>query len=129
MADALSRTVRLLESLGHQVEEAEVDLGGGWEEFVLANARLMAANLTAMVGWIDRLLDRSPFTAAFNVAGTPAMSVPLTADTETGLPIGMQIAAGYGREGRLFRLAGQLEQASPWSRRTPSVWAGNAPGR
>ncbi|MCL3994463.1 amidase [Streptomyces lavenduligriseus] len=207
VADALSRTVRLLESLGHRVEEAEAGLGAHWEEFVLANARLMAANLTAQVdelatafgrpvdsstlepptlagyrygqrvsgaqfvtaltirnrvarslarsfdvhdilltptlpelpmplggyaegaealdglGWIDRLNDRSPFTMAFNVAGMPAMSVPVTADTETGLPIGMQFAAVHGYEGRLFRLAGQLEQASPWSGRTPVVWA------
>ncbi|MEU5999476.1 amidase [Streptomyces sp. NPDC047197] len=211
VADALSRTVRLLASLGHRVEEAEVDLGAHWEEFVLASARLMTAHLAASVdelaaafdrpvdsstlepgtlagyhygqrvtgaqfvtalalrnrvarslaryfeaydvlltptvpelpllagaytegaqtldglGWIDRLNDRSPFTMASNVAGTPAMSVPVTADAGTGLPIGMQFAAGYGLEGRLFRLAGQLEQASPWSGRTPTVWAGNQP--
>ncbi|WP_345964450.1 amidase [Streptomyces sp. BRB040] len=76
------------------------------------------------LGWIERLNDHSPFTMAFNVAGTPAMSVPVTADTGTGLPIGMQFAAGYGREDLLFRLAGQLERAQPWSGRTPGVWAG-----
>jgi amidase len=53
------------------------------------------------------------------------MSVPVTADTGTGLPIGMHFAAGYGLESRLFRLAGQLEQASPWTGRTPPVWAGH----
>ncbi|MFC9650764.1 amidase [Streptomyces sp. NPDC059892] len=213
VADALSRTVRLLESLGHRVAEAEVGLGADWEEFVLASARQWTANLTASVdelaaafgrpvdsstleppvlasyhygqrvsgaqfvtaleirnrvarslaryfdaydllltptvpelpvllgthaegaeeldglGWLRRLFDLSPFTAAFNVAGTPAMSVPVTADAGTGLPVGMQFAAGYGLEGRLFRLAGQLEQASPWSGRTPQVWAGNHPAR
>jgi amidase len=66
-------------------------------------------------GWIDCINDRSPFTMAFNVAGVPAMSVPVTADAETGLPIGMQFAAGYGLEGRLFR-------------RTPAVWAGSPTG-
>ncbi|MFE9457765.1 amidase [Streptomyces californicus] len=213
VADALSRTAALLADLGHQVEEAEVGLGVGWEEYVLANARLFTANLAATVdelaaafgrpvdsstlepatlagyhygqrvggaqlvaalavrnrvsrslarsfdaydilltptvpelptplgayaesartldglGWIDTVFDRAPFTMPFNMAGTPAMSVPLTADVETGLPIGMQFAAGHGREGRLFRLAGQLEQASPWAGRIPTVWAGNRTGR
>ncbi|MFG2647839.1 amidase [Streptomyces sp. NPDC048436] len=213
VADALSRTVRLLESLGHQVEEVSVGLGVDWEEFLLAGARQWTANLTASIdelaaafgrpvdsstlepptlasyhygkrvsgaefvaalairnrvarslaryfdthdmlltptlpqlplplgalaegaealdglGWLRRLFDVSPFTAAFNVAGTPAMSVPVAADAGTGLPVGMQFAAGYGHEGRLFRLAGQLEQASPWSGRTPAVWAGDQPGR
>lgn len=75
-------------------------------------------------GWLAHLFHRSPFTAAFNVAGTPAMSVPLSTDPTTGLPIGIQVAAGYGREDTLFRLAGQLEKAAPWAQRTPAVWAG-----
>ncbi|GAA2639036.1 amidase [Streptomyces axinellae] len=209
VADALSRTVRLLESLGHQVAEAEVGLGADWGEFVLANAVQSTANLAASIdelaaasgrpvdsstleppvlagyhfgqrvggaqfvtalgirnrvsrslagyfgsydilltptlpelpvplgthaegaealdglGWLRRLFDLAPFSSVFNVTGTPAMSVPVTADPSTGLPVGMQFAAGYGLEGRLFRLAGQLEQASPWSGRTPAVWAGD----
>ncbi|BCK67445.1 amidase [Streptomyces libani subsp. rufus] len=78
-------------------------------------------------GWLEHLFHRSPFTAAFNVAGTPAMSVPLAADPATGMPIGIQFAAGYGREDVLLRLAGQLERAAPWVQRTPPVWAGTLP--
>ncbi|WP_030904503.1 amidase [Streptomyces sp. NRRL F-5126] len=212
VSDALTRTVRLLESLGHHVEEADVRLGAGWDEFTEATARLMAANLTATIdelaaafdrpvdpstleratlaghhygqqvsgarivaalatrnrvartlaeyfatydvlltptlpdlpmplgahaegaegldglGLLRRLFDTSPFSAVFNMTGTPAMSVPLAADAGTKLPIGMQFAAGYGLEGLLFRLAGQLEQASPWSGRVPEVWAGAPAG-
>ncbi|WP_344019764.1 amidase [Streptomyces luteireticuli] len=80
------------------------------------------------LGWVDRLFDRSPYTAAFNVAGTPAMSVPLAYDPGTGLPVGLQFAAGYGREDILFRLAGQLEQACPWNGRIPKVWASHDHG-
>lgn len=79
------------------------------------------------LGWLGHLFHRSPFTAPFNVAGTPAMSVPLETDVGTGLPIGIQFAAGHGREDLLFRLAGQLEAAAPWAHRTPAVWVGDAP--
>ncbi|MGA5823744.1 amidase [Kitasatospora sp. NPDC094028] len=76
------------------------------------------------LGWLKQLFHRSPFTAAINIAGTPAMSVPLETDPATGLPIGIQFAAGYGREDLLFRLAGQLERAAPWAQRTPTIWSG-----
>ncbi|WP_425118154.1 amidase family protein [Burkholderia gladioli] len=75
--------------------------------------------------WTARVFEHSPFTPAFNVAGVPAMSVPLERDAATGLPIGIQFVAGFAREATLLRLAGQLEQALPWSGRRPPVWAGS----
>ena len=76
------------------------------------------------LGWVSYVFDRSPFTALYNMTGQPAMSVPLGMDPSTGLPIGIQFAAAFGREDLLFRLAGQLETARPWSARKPSVWSG-----
>lgn len=75
-------------------------------------------------GWIDHVFRQSPFTAWANVSGLPAMSVPLSFDGETGLPIGAQFGARFGREDVLFRLAAQLEAAAPWHARRPEVWAG-----
>lgn len=62
----------------------------------------------------------SPFTAAFNASGQPAASLPLhwTAD---GLPVGVHLAAAYGRDELLLGLCARLEEAAPWFQRRPPV--------
>jgi amidase len=70
--------------------------------------------------WTRHVFTLSPFTALFNATGQPAMSVPLE-QTDDGLPAGMQFVARFGDEARLFRLAGQLEEARPWFDRRPPL--------
>ncbi len=60
------------------------------------------------------------FTPAFNMSGQPAISLPLHHNAD-GLPIGIQLAAAYGREDVLIRVASQLESAHPWSSRHPAI--------
>ena len=61
----------------------------------------------------------TPYTAAFNVSGQPAISVPLY-QREDGLPLGVQLVGQPAGEGALLALAAQLEQANPWAdRRAP----------
>lgn len=54
------------------------------------------------------------FTPPLNMSGQPAISLPLYRNAE-GLPIGIQLAAGYGREDVLIRVASQLETVHPWA--------------
>lgn len=71
----------------------------------------------------ERTVDYVGYTPLHNVAGTPAMSVPLSWN-EAGLPIGSQFAAPLGHENVLFALAFELEQARPWADKYPPMFAG-----
>jgi amidase len=71
----------------------------------------------------DRIVAYAAYTPVHNVAGTPAMSVPLGMSAN-GLPIGTQFAAAKGNEALLYALAYELEQAQPWAGKHPPVWAG-----
>lgn len=55
-------------------------------------------------------------TRPFNVWGLPAISVPC-GFTQSGLPIGLQIAGSHWREDLVLRLAHQYEQATAWHKR------------
>ncbi|MBL8536250.1 MAG: amidase [Hyphomonadaceae bacterium] len=69
-----------------------------------------------------RVIDYVGYTPLQNVAGAPAMSVPL-AWSQAGLPIGAHFSAAPGQERRLLELAFELEQAQPWASRAPGVSA------
>jgi amidase len=72
------------------------------------------------------------FTAGYNATGQPAISLPLHwSQDQTGgasgapshLPIGVQLAAPFGREDALIAIAAQLERAHPWTNRRPELFA------
>jgi amidase len=74
----------------------------------------------------DELIRRTAaiiaYTPLHNVAGCPAMSIPL-ATSSAGLPIGVQLSAAPGEDALLLALAYELEEVSPWSHRIPLVSA------
>jgi len=57
-------------------------------------------------------------TLPFNLTGLPAISVPC-GFTRSGLPIGLQLAAGPWRERLLLGVARAYEHATPWHERLP----------
>ena len=59
-------------------------------------------------------------TRPFNVLGLPAITVPC-GFTSQGLPVGMQISAGFGAESKVLAIAHQFEQSTEWHGRAPRV--------
>jgi len=70
------------------------------------------------------LAPKETFSALFNGTGSPAMSLPL-AWTPSGLPIGVQFIAPFGREDILLRLGAVLEAEYAWSTKRPPVHVAN----
>jgi amidase len=69
---------------------------------------------------MDLAMSLWQYTAQFNATGQPAIALPLH-QTVGGLPVGVQLVGGFGREDVLIRLAAQIEQARPWNDRVPQL--------
>ncbi|MFF2651864.1 amidase [Streptomyces sp. NPDC058045] len=65
---------------------------------------------------IARILAYVAFTPLDNTVGTPSVSLPSTATTPEGLPIGVMFSARPGHEHTLLDLAYTLEAANPFRR-------------
>ena len=60
------------------------------------------------------------FSTFVNAAALPAISVPVK-PSALGIPIGMQLAGGYGDDATLLSLAAEFESAQPWATRWPKI--------
>ena len=82
------------------------------------------------VGWYDQVdaernfeqqVQYTPFTSFANVAGLPAITLPV-AVTDAGLPMGVQLIGRPGGEHTLLAIGAQLERRFAWQRRHPPQW-------
>ncbi len=82
------------------------------------------------VGWYDRedgernfeqQVLYTPFTSFVNVAGLPAITLPVHRTVE-GLPMGAQLIGRPGGEATLLALGRQLERHLHWERVHPPQW-------
>lgn len=87
------------------------------------------AVLPRPVGWYDpddgeRNFEQQvrvmPYTSMANVAGLPAISLPVA--MVDGLPVGMQLIGRPGGESALLAIAAQLEAQIGWQHRHPPQW-------
>lgn len=113
------------------IYEFSRDLQAWWLEFDLLVAPVIAQP-TLTLGSMNfdesdpdeshaAMLRFIPYTAQFNMTGQPAISLPLHR-TASGLPVGVQLVAAFGREDLLVRVASQLEAASPWAGCRPPAY-------
>ena len=89
---------------------------------VLAQPPLPATRWGAK-SWLANMVANAryaPFSAAWNVAGFPAMSVPAGVHPVAGTPLSVQLVARPGRESTLLSVAAALESQRPWPRHPPT---------
>ena len=60
------------------------------------------------------------FTAPFDMAGTPTLTLP-GAMTREGFPVGFQIAGARFGEATVLRVGHAFQEATQWHRRRPPV--------
>jgi amidase len=90
------------------------------------------ARAQAPVGWFTETGDPaddfarqerfSPYCAAYNFTGQPAVSLPVGRDAH-GSPIGVMLAAPMGADAQLIAVSALLEAAGQWAHQHPPVWS------
>jgi aspartyl-tRNA(Asn)/glutamyl-tRNA(Gln) amidotransferase subunit A len=60
------------------------------------------------------------YTGWVNAAGLPGLALPCAPSRE-GLPIGLQLIGGYGRDDLLLDLGAAFEAQDPWAQRWPAL--------
>ena len=97
----------------------QVDLLAGPTEPVTA-PKLLANRVQAGGRTVGTVTALTQYTRAYNITGFPAVSVPC-GFSESGLPIGLQLAGRPFDDVTVLRAAHAYEQAADWGQRRPPV--------
>lgn len=124
LAQHARKRLHLLPGAIRRLRRSSRDSAAFFERYDVALAPTLATE-TPELGFLDpgldydtlmgRILQWLGFTPWQNATGDPAISLPLTT-TANGLPQGMMLGAGAGREATLIELAYELEEAVPFAR-------------
>ena len=121
-AQAHMKAMRLRHMLRQQILEA-LDRA---DVLVMPTSSIPASPIPSKAGIsskqevIDGFAGRRSFTAPFNLANTPALSI-ICGFTSNPLPISLQIAGKPFDEETIFRVAHTYEQATDWHTRRPPI--------
>ena len=123
--DAKTKCNAICRSVGGFFEDFDVLITPTVASTAPAIGEIAGSNFADYGEFIRRTGEFSPFTSLFNITGQPAMSLPL-AMSGRGMPIGVQLVAGFGNEQLLLQLATHLERTMPWRDACPPVHVSTA---
>jgi aspartyl-tRNA(Asn)/glutamyl-tRNA(Gln) amidotransferase subunit A len=89
-------------------------------DFLILPTTPIAAPTVAGHDAVEQAGRLTRFTAPFNLAGLPALSLPC-GFTKEGLPIGLQIVSRAWAEAKILNLGYMFEQATEWHAYFPSL--------
>lgn len=89
-------------------------------DFLILPATPIAAPTIEGHDAVEQAARLTRFTAPFNLAGLPALSVPC-GFTKDGLPFGLQIVSRAWGDFKVLNLGHAFEQATEWHRRKPGL--------
>ena len=123
-AHAHQKAIRLRHVLRQQIMDAleQVDVLAMPTSSIPASPLPTSDGLGSKEEMLENFAGRRSFTAPFNLAGTPALSVHC-GFTAGDLPIGLQLAGKPFDEATLFRLAHAYQQSTDWHTRRPPLFA------
>lgn len=115
---ALDQMNHVARAYGAYFEKYDVMLTPAGSDEPFEIGKIAKIPTASFYDWFVELCKNCPFLSTANIAGIPAMSVPLSWST-SGLPIGSHFLGKLGSEKMLLQLAAQLEQAKPWIEMVP----------